>query len=267
MKQDILDAWGDLDVSGGFIQRSVRPPFFSEPIKFLSWLETQGVELMRSNNQNTETDRVVIVHLRRPKRGDPKEMRSDPFWEFGSFGCTGCHRRNLMNSKRIEELEGVRLAFAQGGPKGFRLVMLTPPVHVVKHRHVSELVWKPAKMPFKYSDAPLLIGNDESSDFPLLKRELEFIDRLTWEAAFSSRFRSCRTPVEPAIATELVRIYDERRKAAKRGGLAKDYTEALPYQPRLPDTNREATYKQLQLKANRGQRKKSCGIPKAKSMK
>ena len=65
---------------------------------------------------------------------------------------------------------------------------------------------------------------------------------------------------------EVLRVYDERRKAAKRSDLAKDYTEALPYSPRLPDTNREATYKQLQLKANRGQRKNSCGIPKAKSM-
>ena len=36
---------------------------------------------------------VFIVHLRRPKKNDPEEMRSDPFWEFGSFGCTGCHSR------------------------------------------------------------------------------------------------------------------------------------------------------------------------------
>ena len=78
--------------------------------------------------------RVIIVHLRQPVRGDPSEMRSDPFYEFGSFGCTECHLKNLMNPRRSHELEGVRFAFAQGGTLGFRLVHLTPPARVVNHR-------------------------------------------------------------------------------------------------------------------------------------
>ena len=36
---------------------------------------------------------VFFVHLRRPNRSDPDEQRDDPFYEFGSFGCTGCHGR------------------------------------------------------------------------------------------------------------------------------------------------------------------------------
>ena len=75
---------------------------------------------------------IVIVMLRRPNKNDQGEMRSDPFWEFGSFGCTGCHRRNLLSPKRAKELEGLRLAFAQGGPEGMKLVHLTPPVSVVR---------------------------------------------------------------------------------------------------------------------------------------
>jgi hypothetical protein len=51
--------------------------------------------------------RVIIVHLRRPKTADPKESRSDPFWEFGSFGITGCHSENLMHPRNSRKLEGV----------------------------------------------------------------------------------------------------------------------------------------------------------------
>ena len=61
---------------------------------------------------------VIIVMLRRPRKNDP---RKDPFFEYGSFGLTGCHRTNLLANKAAA---GCRLAFAQGGPSGFRLVML-----------------------------------------------------------------------------------------------------------------------------------------------
>ena len=57
--------------------------------------------------------RVIIVMLRQPRLNDPNEMRTDPLWEFGSFGCTGCHRRSLMNPKKLTELNGTRFAFAQ----------------------------------------------------------------------------------------------------------------------------------------------------------
>jgi hypothetical protein len=72
--------------------------------------------------------RVILVMLRRPRRGDPNEMRTDPLWEFGSFGCTGCHRANLMNPTKLTELNGARLGFAQNGLRGIKLVHLTPPI-------------------------------------------------------------------------------------------------------------------------------------------
>ncbi|MGA2463023.1 MAG: hypothetical protein ABSH06_01545 [Thermodesulfobacteriota bacterium] len=36
--KDLLDAWGGLKVKNGYIQRSVRPPFFERPEQFLTWL-------------------------------------------------------------------------------------------------------------------------------------------------------------------------------------------------------------------------------------
>jgi hypothetical protein len=48
--QDVLGAWGGLSCHDGFIQRSVVPPRFLEPERFLSWFEGLGVALLGSNN-------------------------------------------------------------------------------------------------------------------------------------------------------------------------------------------------------------------------
>jgi hypothetical protein len=65
--------------------------------------------------------KVYIVHLRRPKsaRVEPNERRDDPFWEFGSFGCTRCHSDNLMHPKHAKELDEARLAFVKAGKTAF----------------------------------------------------------------------------------------------------------------------------------------------------
>jgi hypothetical protein len=111
--------------------------------------------------------RVVVVVLRPPrgKSADPNEMRTDPLWEFGSFGCTGCHRRNLMNPSKLAELNGARLAFAQNGPLGFKLIHLTPPVRILHHGSFGEASWSPAKMPLSYASAPTLVSNLGFSEF------------------------------------------------------------------------------------------------------
>ncbi len=186
--------------------------------------------------------RVILVHLRRPNRSNPKERRDDPFFEFGSFGCTGCHKKNLMNPKRAEVLDGVRLGFAQGGKDGCRLVHLTPPVRVVTYHDRCELIWEPVEMPFKYSAAPILVDNEGNSDFPALLQSLHGVDRATWLARFSSAFRSRRSPLEPAIADNICRVYDRRRRAAaQRDQLARTYVDALPYAPNTVDPNRHET--------------------------
>lgn len=244
VRRDLLKAWGGLSVNDGYIQRSARPPRFLDPVRFMTWFERQNGDLIRANNPDTNQEAVVIVHLRRPRKHDPNEMRSDPFWEFGSFGCTGCHMKNLMNPGRIHELDGARLAFAQGGRGGFRLVMLTPPVRAVRHANRCELRWDASSAPFRYETALLCINNEGDTDFPLLKRMIR-ADRETWCGRFSSRFRSRRLPLREDVAGELIRVYHARLAAASPEEFARSYADTMPYPPNIIDPDREATYERL----------------------
>ena len=110
------------------------------------------------------TPNVFFVHLRRPRAND---QRDDPFYEFGSFGCTGCHSSNLLHKRHVSRLEeGARLTFIQGGPDGSRLVFLTPLISVKEWPDsrrpptvLCEVNWTPAEMPLKYDKAPILVLN------------------------------------------------------------------------------------------------------------
>ncbi len=193
--------------------------------------------------------RVVIVHLRRPT-SDVGEMRSDPFWEFGSFGCTKCHGKNLMHVRNVSNLEGVRLAFAQGGPSGFRLVLLSTPVIVKKWRDRCEVRWAPAEMPFRYDAAPVLVKNDGYSDFSLLKKLVSTAHRRTLEGKFSSRFRSRKTPLNAELSREMMLVYKRLRGAARAAAISCSYEQALPHSPPIINLNRRATYRDLIRKAS-----------------
>lgn len=204
-------------------------------------------------------DRVIVVHLRRP-RPDRAEMRSDPFWEFGSFGLTGCHARNLMNP-RNKSLQGARLAFAQGGPGGARLVHLTPPVTIVAHHGCLEVTWLPIEMPFRYEQAPVLAHNNGGSDFPQLCSVLRGGKRRTIEGQFSSLFRSCAKPLESVVAKELISTYTKMRSVAESATIATSYVDALPWRPPLVDNERERTYTSLLEKVRREPRARSLINP------
>jgi len=244
----ILNAWGGLTVKDGFIQRSARPPLFLNPNKFYRWFQQQNVPLIQSNNLESKK-RVILVHLRQPNRSDPEEKRSDPFWEFGSFGCTGCHRHNLMHLKHAEALDGVRLGFAQGGNAGFKMVLLTPPITVVKHKNRCEVRWeRTQEMPFRYSCGPLLIDNKGRTDFPSVKRMLRSVNRSTWMGKFSSKFRSMSTPLPASAAETVIKKYSRLLGGACQKDFAETYDEVLPYAPRTVDNCRKRTYNQL-LKA------------------
>lgn len=186
---------------------------------------------------------IVVVMLRRPNLNDPREMRSDPFWEFGSFGCTRCHARNLLNPRRASELEGSRLAFVQGGPAGFRLVYITPPVSVVRHLDRCELKWLPREMPIRYSMAPTIVANDQSTDTPAIFRELRNVARSRPVGQFASKFRSRRKPVEKRLAHELETAYRKHRR--RSGAVARRYEEAMPFPPPKIDRSRVRTYREI----------------------
>jgi hypothetical protein len=189
-----------------------------------------------------ETDKIVIVHLRRPGRYD---ARNDPFWEFGSFGITGCHKDNLLNPKKVHELEGVRLAFAQGGKKGFKLVFLSPCISTVKHSKVAETRWQPASMPLRYDQAPTLVANNGTM-MGGMRKALQGVNRPTWEAKFSSRFRSRREPVNqdfPELAKQITTEFAGCYKRAKENdAVARTYEEALPWRIERADRQRQETY-------------------------
>jgi len=211
-----------------------------------------------------ECDKILIVHLRRPGTND---SRSDPFWEFGSFGITGCHRDNLLNPKKVHELEGVRLAFAQGGPNGFKLVFLTPGISIVNHKTRSEARWQPAAMPLKYDEAPVLVANNGTM-MRGMHEALRGVKRSTLESKFSSRFRSRRIPLNDdfaELAEQIVAEFDLWHTQAKRkGSLSKTYDEALPWRIKAPDRQRQETYQRKLDEAGGVLAKKNWVSSKAK---
>ncbi len=110
--------------------------------------------------------KVFVAMLRQPYGENPNEMRTDPFWEFGSFGLTGCHKTNPMHPRRVHELSGARIAFVQGGQPGSKLACLTPPIQTFAYSDRSQIKWGAETRPLRYGIAPLVIGVDGSSDIP-----------------------------------------------------------------------------------------------------
>lgn len=188
--------------------------------------------------------RLYIVLLRRPGNS-PNEMRSDPFWEFGSFGLTGCHNKNLLSEKNFEKLNSGRLAFVQGGNKGFKLLLITPPLKTKILNGKIEVIWKP-KRPFKYSNAPIVINNKLETDFQYLGKYYLNKCRPTPESKFASAFRSRTQALDPATAEKIMNDFDQLYRKSKASVKIKDYTEALPKIPPKYDRNRLETYKRLQ---------------------
>jgi len=188
--------------------------------------------------------KVFFVHLRRPRPNDP---RSDPFYEFGSFGCTKCHCRNLFHPRHADDLDGSRLAFVQGGNDGTRLVFLTPPIAVKVWEDSCEACWSPHEMPFKYSEAPILVASDGRSDFSLVKSFANRANRSTLEGCFSSRIRALSRPLASDMAKQVITVYKRFRNQSRRSAIAKFYFEALPYVAEI-DHHRRKTYNRLQSK-------------------
>jgi len=179
-------------------------------------------------------DRLFIVMLRRPRKDDP---RTDPFWEFGSFGCTGCHGKNLLHPKNCQICNGDRLAFVQGGQLGARLLLVTPPVERVDHaggdpKGRVELRWDSGKKPFRYDRAPSLFESPAPGRarlFPLLADSLAHANRSTIDAKFASRFRARTSSLEPELARELETGFNAAVKKAGKSDFITRYNEALPW--------------------------------------
>lgn len=218
---------------------------------------------------------VLVALLRQPHMERPNEMRSDPFWEFGSFGLTGCHKTNLMHPKKVHELTGCRIAFVQGGDAGFKLVYLTPPVTPIPYTDRSEIRWivdgkigddntsdgrtepisdskNVVSMPFRYERAPFIISTTGESDVPEIVQIFENVRRNGWMGRFASKFRTRREPLPDACAAQLIRVWNARTRKATPGDYARIYTDALPRNPPKTDFNRQETYDQMLANAIAG---------------
>lgn len=187
---------------------------------------------------------VYMVQLRRPDKFDPKEMRTDPLWEFGSFGLTGCHHKNLLSTNGHAIIEGARFGFAQGGDEGFKLVFVTPTISVIHHANLNEARWESPLMPFKYVSAPLLIDNGGASDFDFVPGLISNVKRRTWMGKFTSKFKASKTPLSKDNSASIVLGF-QKYLYGHRFDLSENYTDALPFPPRVVDTQRMDTYQEL----------------------
>ena len=185
--------------------------------------------------------KVIIVYLRTPNMQKKDESRDDPFWEFGSFGCTRCHKRNLMNPKKADELNGAQLAFVQGGPAGVKLVHVTPQIKIRHHGDFCEAKWHPKDMPLTYDSAPTVVNNEGYSDIRLLRDEASRKNRRTWAGKFASAFRSRRDPLSKEISNQVIATY-KRFRARHSSKVARTYVEALPYPPPRVEQYRREQY-------------------------
>lgn len=196
--------------------------------------------------------KVFMVTLRQPRRlsGEKADKRSDPFWEFASFGITGCHHL-LMNPKKAERLLNARLAFAQGGEDGWRLVFLSPPVRIVNHGfRCCEARWDSGgrpEWPFRYAEAPLLMDRNGDSEISGLRRLIKDADVHSWLLKFAVKFRSRTRLLEPEIADRLIATYEGRRRSAKPEQIATRYEEAIA-DGLVLDSDQKATYEKFASK-------------------
>jgi len=214
------------------------------------------------------SDRLFIVMLRRPRKDGP---RTDPFWEFGSFGCTGCHGKNLLHPKNCQIRNGDRLALVQGGQLGARLLLVTPPVERFDHAGGSpkgriELRWDSGRKPFRYDRAPSLFESPapgRAGLFPLLANSLAHTNRSTIDAKLASRFRARTSPIEPELARELQSGFNAAVKSARKSDFIARYEEALPWCdcPSLGSQRRrdyQQRLRELKNPAGTAPRKKGC---------
>ena len=149
-----------------------------------------------------------------------------------------------------EGLDGMRLAFAQNGPLGVKLVLVTPPVTTINHGARGEATWSPRDMPLAYEAAPTLASNYRVSDCPALMKLIDNAGRSTPVAKFASSFRTRRKLLPGEVGRELVTVFDRFKSSGAE--VAQTYIDALPYPPPCIDDDRKETYHRVLQEAETG---------------
>jgi hypothetical protein len=106
-------------------------------------------------------------------------------------------------------------------------------------------------MPFKYEETPLLVDETgKTSGFSKLLKYIKSAQPESWKQKFSFKFRSRTSLLDDALATEIERNYEARRRRVGAQGLASHYWEALPVSgPMHKSINRRAQYRCRKLEA------------------
>lgn len=91
---------------------------------------------------------------------------------------------------------------------------MTPPIRVGGKSARLEALWDPAYLPLPYARAALFIDNAGPTDFPSLLAMIKGVRRDTPCSAVGSKFRSRCTPLEDALAAELVAWFDRSHDQA-----------------------------------------------------
>ena len=115
-----------------------------------------------------------------------------------------------------------QLADINSGHNEIRVVALTPPITVCGTGHPLEIRWDAKYKPLPYAHAPLLVNNDGITSFPSVMDILHGTSRSTYCGAAGSRLRSRTTPLDDAIAREILDWFE-------RDGLpeADEYWDAI----------------------------------------
>lgn len=161
---------------------------------------------------------LYFVYLRQP--GGMDDPRDDPFWEFGSFGLTGCHRRNLLNPNGTPLEVGDRLAFLQGGLGSVRVVGLTPPIIVHPDNERCHVAWDPDYRPVGFDLAPVLVSNDGESAFGAIFEYVQEVARPSWCSKLASKFRARTSPIPDDLGQQVL-CYFSRQGLPQENSYAK----------------------------------------------
>jgi len=153
------------------------------------------------------------------------------------------HRRALISA--VFRFQTRPLAFAQGGPDGWRLVHVSSPITTHDRGGRWEAHWDRHEMPLRYDQAPVLVDRAGHSDVPELLPLIRDVDRSTWPGRFASAFRSRTRRLTRTISDALWQVYTQRRREAWPNGVAEHYWEALPYPPPVYDRHRRRTFGQV----------------------
>jgi hypothetical protein len=186
------------------------------------------------------TTNLFIVFLRRPGKHDG---RSDPYWEFGSFGCTSCHHDNLLNPGKEHVRTGDRLAFVQGGDRGCKMLLITPPVERLHHAMPRvELRWDKTSQPFRYlSERAPVLAKPGAKNVTLAEfgKLVNGANRPTAQAKMASRLRTRSQPLDSKAAKELIVLFERARAGATASDFIQSYSDALPWRIDSPRSLKE----------------------------